>query len=83
MRTNELKSIQDARSEPNLSLNRIQKYGSSKVAEGDFQRLFRQILKVRVPGSEGSRQVRQVLIQFFVLMSIFTYYCLFSLSKMS
>ena len=73
MRTNELKSIQDARSEPNLSLNRIQKYGSSKVAEGDFQRLFRQILKARVPGSEGSRQVRQVLIQFFVLMSIFTY----------
>ena len=60
VRTNALKSQQDSRSEPNLSLNRIQKYGPGKVAEGDFQRIFNQILKVRTPGSEGSRQVRQV-----------------------
>jgi len=61
VRTNALKSQQDSRSEPNLSLNRIQKYGPGKVAEGDFQRIFNQILKVRTPGSEGSRQVRQFI----------------------
>lgn len=60
VRTNALKSQQDSRSEPNLSLNRIQKYGPGKVSENDFQRIFRQILKVRTPGSEGSQQVRQV-----------------------
>eukprot|EP00093_Oithona_nana_P007239 07239.XXX_409223_410097_1 [CDS] Oithona nana genome sequencing. len=53
--------LKNSRSEPNLSLNRIQKYGPGKVSENDFQRIFRQILKVRTPGSEGSQQVRQFI----------------------
>ena len=85
VRTNALKSQQDSRSEPNLSLNRIQKYGPGKVAEGDFQRIFNQILKVRTPGSEGSRQVRQVCwndeVQILLFFDKLTKYLLFSVHR--
>ena len=69
IRTNALKTQQDSRSEPNISPQKIQKYGAGKAAEADFQRIFRQILRVRTPGSEGSQQVRQVFTIFKTLCS--------------
>ena len=58
--TNQLKQLQDNKVLPPISNEKFQKYGIAKKDEAHFERMFRKILKVRIPGTDGSRQVRQV-----------------------
>jgi len=57
--TNQLKQLQDNKVLPPISNEKFQKYGIAKKDEAHFERMFRKILKVRIPGTDGSRQVRQ------------------------
>ena len=61
-RTQDLKRRQDNGNVPAISQDKLQKFGINKKDESHFQRTFKKILKVRIPGTEGSRQVRQVMI---------------------
>ena len=45
-------------------MQKLFKYGGEKKDEAHFVRILRQLLKVRVPGTDGSRQVRQVSIYY-------------------
>lgn len=57
---NQLKELQDNKVLPPISSAKFQKFGIDRKDENHFERTFRKILKVRIPGTEGSRQVRQV-----------------------
>ena len=57
---NQLKQLQDDKVLPPISSAKFQKFGIDRKDENHFERTFRKILKVRIPGTEGSRQVRQV-----------------------
>lgn len=56
---NQLKELQDNKVLPPISSAKFQKFGIDRKDENHFERTFRKILKVRIPGTEGSRQVRQ------------------------
>jgi len=55
----QLKELQDNKVLPPISSGKFQKFGIDKKDENHFERTFRKILKVRIPGTDGSRQVRQ------------------------
>ena len=52
--------VNRAKSLPSISNARFQKFAIAKKDENHFERTMRRILKVRIPGTEGSQQVRQV-----------------------
>ena len=60
IRTNALKDAHDRNVLPQNFDQKLFKYGGDKKDEAHFVRILRQLLKVRVPGTDGSRQVRQV-----------------------
>ena len=60
IRTNALKDAHDRNILPQNFDQKLFKYGGDKKDEAHFVRILRQLLKVRVPGTDGSRQVRQV-----------------------
>jgi len=51
--------VNRAKSLPSISNARFQKFAIAKKDENHFERTVRRILKVRIPGTEGSQQVRQ------------------------
>jgi len=59
IRTNALKDAHDRNVLPQNFDQKLFKYGGDKKDEAHFVRILRQLLKVRVPGTDGSRQVRQ------------------------
>ena len=61
-----MKAIQSQRNNPSIQLEKLNYYGEMKRNEGHFQRALDNILIERVPGSEGSRKVREVFYCFLI-----------------
>ena len=57
-----MKIIQSQRKGSSIQLEKLNYYGEMKRNEGHFQRALDNILIERVPGSEGSRKVREVFL---------------------
>jgi len=60
-RTNDLKLLQSQRSSRSIEMPKLNYYGKMKQNEGHFQRALENILIERVPGSDGSKKVREFI----------------------